>query len=230
MNIKKCELCPRKCGVDRTEKCGFCGETDKIRIANFQLHFWEEPVISGKNGSGTVFFSGCVLKCVFCQNYEISAQNKGYEVSVDRLSEIFLELQEKGAHNINLVNPTHFVPQIIEALDLCSGKLTIPVVYNSGGYERVETIEKLKGYVDVFLPDLKYFDSDISKEYSKAEDYFINAISAIKKMAEITGKPIIENGLIKRGTIVRHLVLPNSRKDSIALIEKLGETFKKDEI
>lgn len=230
MNIKKCELCPRKCGVDRTEKCGFCGETDKIRIANFQLHFWEEPVISGKNGSGTVFFSGCVLKCVFCQNYEISAQNKGYEVSVDRLSEIFLELQEKGAHNINLVNPTHFVPQIIEALDLCKGKLTIPVVYNSGGYERVETIEKLKGYVDVFLPDLKYFDSGISKEYSKAEDYFENAISAIKKMAEITGKPIIENGLIKRGTIVRHLVLPNSRKDSIALIEKLGETFKKDEI
>ncbi len=230
MNIKKCELCPRKCGVDRTEKCGFCGETYEIHIANFQLHFWEEPIISGKNGSGTVFFSGCVLKCVFCQNYEISAQNKGYTVSVKRLAEIFLELQEKGAHNINLVNPTHFVPQIIEALDLCKGKLHIPVVYNSGGYERVETIEKLKGYVDVFMPDLKYFDSEISREYSKAEDYFINAISAIKKMVEITGKPHIENGLIKHGTIVRHLVLPNHRKDSIEVINKLGETFKKDEI
>lgn len=230
MNLNKCELCPRKCGVDRTVRCGFCGQNDKIHIANYQLHFWEEPLISGTNGSGTVFFSGCVLKCVFCQNYEISTENKGYEISTKRLSEIFLELKNKGAHNINLVNPTHFVPQIIEALDLCKEKLDIPVVYNSGGYERVETIEQLREYVDVFLPDLKYFDNEISSEYSKAPDYFINSFLAIKKMVEITGKPQIKNGLIKKGTIVRHLVLPNHRKDSIALINKLGESFGSDEI
>lgn len=229
-SMEKCELCPRKCGVDRTKKCGFCGETDEIRIANFQLHFWEEPVISGKNGSGTVFFSGCVLKCVFCQNYEISALNKGYVVSEKRLSEIFLELQEKGANNINLVNPTHFVPQIIRALDLVRGKLQIPVVYNCGGYENTETLEMLRGYVDVFLPDLKYFDSAISKEYSMAENYFEKAINAIGKMVEITGKPVVEKGLIKRGTVVRHLVLPNHRKDSIEVVKRLGERFGKDEI
>lgn len=230
MNLNKCELCPRKCGVDRTKQCGFCSQTDEVRIANFQLHFWEEPVVSGKNGSGTVFFSGCVLKCVFCQNYEISAQNKGYAVTIERLSEIFLELQSRGANNINLVNPTHFVPQILKALDLVKEKLEIPVVYNCGGYERVETIEKLQGYVDVFLPDLKYFSKDISGEFSKAEDYFENAISALKKMTEITGKPVIEKGLIKKGTIVRHLVLPNHRKDSIEVVKRLGEAFEKDEI
>lgn len=229
-DIRKCLLCPRRCGVDRSKNRGFCGETEKVRIANYQLHFWEEPVVSGKNGSGTVFFSGCVLKCVFCQNYEISAQNKGYEVSVQRLGEIFLELQEKNAHNINLVNPTHFVPQIIDALDLVKGKLEIPVVYNSGGYERAETIESLKGYVDIFLPDIKYFSADLSGKYSKAEDYFENAFCAVKKMVEITGKPKIENGIIKKGTIVRHLVLPNCRKDSLEIIRRLGEFFKSDEI
>lgn len=230
MEITKCELCPRRCKADRTKGYGFCGENHEIRIANYQLHFWEEPVISGKNGSGTVFFSGCVLKCVFCQNYEISAQNKGYVVTPQRLGEIFLELQQKGANNINLVNPTHFVPQILKALDLVKGKLKIPVVYNCGGYERVETLEMLRGYVDIFLPDVKYFSKDISKKYSKAEDYFENSIKAVKKMVELVGKPKLENGLMKKGVIVRHLVLPNCRKDSIEVINRLGESFSKDEI
>lgn len=230
MDLKNCKLCPRQCGIDRTQKYGFCGQNHEIRIANYQLHMWEEPVISGEKGSGTVFFSGCVLKCVFCQNYEISAGNKGYTISTKRLSEIFLELQSKGANNINLVNPTHFVPQIIEALDVVKDSLKIPVVYNCGGYERVETVEALKGYVDIFLPDVKYYSGEISKKYSKAENYFENAISAVKKMVEIVGKPVIENGLMKKGVIVRHLVLPNCRKDSIRVVDKLGETFKSDEI
>lgn len=230
MDITKCELCPRRCKVDRTKGYGFCGENYEIRIANYQLHFWEEPVISGKNGSGTVFFSGCVLKCVFCQNYEISAQNKGYVITPQRLGEIFLSLQEKGANNINLVNPTHFVPQILQALDLVKSELKIPVVYNCGGYERVETLEMLKGYVDIFLPDVKYFSGEISKKYSKAEDYFENSIKAVKKMVELVGKPVIQDGLMKQGVIVRHLVLPNCRKDSIQVVKALGENFSKDEI
>lgn len=230
MNLNSCDLCPRSCGIDRSLKKGFCGETDKIRIANYQLHHWEEPVISGKNGSGTVFFSGCVLKCVFCQNYEISAESKGFEVTPEELGEIFLKLKKMGAENINLVNPTHFVPQIIHALKLVKSDLSIPVVYNSGGYESLETLDALEGFVDIFLPDLKYFDSGISAKYSKAPDYFEKAFAAIRKMAGISGKPVIENGLMKKGTIVRHLVLPNCRKDSIEIVKRLGETFKSDEI
>lgn len=218
------------CGADRTRSKGFCGQTDKLRIANYQLHMWEEPVISGKNGSGTVFFSGCVQRCVFCQNYEISALGKGYEISTERLAEIFLELQDMGAHNINLVNPTHFLPQITDAIVMVRNKLKIPVVYNSGGYERAEIIEKLKGFVDVFLPDVKYFSDENAKSFSASPDYFSNAISAVKKMYEITGKPVVENGLIKRGTIIRHLVLPNNRKDSVEVLKRLGEVFKPDEI
>lgn len=230
MSLSGCELCPRKCKIDRTKHRGFCGETDEVRIANYQLHMWEEPVISGKNGSGTVFFSGCVLKCVFCQNYEISAMNKGYCVSIDELADIFLKLQSMGADNINLVNPTHFVPQIINALDKVKGKLHLPVIYNSGGYERVETVGALRDRVDVFLPDLKYFSEDASMEFSRASDYFENAVKAIKAMAKQTGKPVIEDGLIKKGTVVRHLVLPNMRKDSIKIIESLAENFSRDEI
>lgn len=230
MNLNSCDLCPRSCGIDRSLKKGFCGETDKIRIANYQLHYWEEPVISGKNGSGTVFFSGCVLKCVFCQNYEISAESKGFEVTPEELGEIFLKLKKMGAENINLVNPTHFVPQIIHALKLVKSDLSIPVVYNSGGYESLETLDALEGFVDIFLPDLKYFDSGISAKYSKAPDYFEKAFAAIRKMAGISGKPVIENGLMKKGTIVRHLVLPNCRKDSIEIVKRIGETFKSDEI
>lgn len=229
--LKKCRLCPRQCGVDRTKTKGFCGEGDSLRIARWGRHYWEEPCISGKEGSGTVFFCGCSLKCVFCQNYEISQQNTGYEISVQELADIFLSLQQKGANNINLVNPTHFVPQILCALDSIKEKLTIPVVYNCGGYERAETIRLLERYVDIFLPDLKYFDSELSLKYSKAKDYFDNAITAIKEMVKIAGKPEFDDrGILQKGVIIRHLVLPGSRKDSIQLMDIIGETFSKDEI
>ncbi|MBR6336224.1 MAG: radical SAM protein [Ruminococcus sp.] len=229
--LKQCRLCPRQCGIDRTKTKGFCGEGDSLRIARWGRHYWEEPCISGKEGSGTVFFCGCSLKCVFCQNYEISQQNTGYEISVQELADIFLSLQQKGANNINLVNPTHFVPQILCALDIVKDNLTIPVVYNCGGYERAETIRLLEGYVDIFLPDLKYFDSELSLKYSKAKDYFDNAITAIKEMVKIAGKPEFDDrGILQKGVIIRHLVLPGSRKDSIQLMDIIGETFSKDKI
>ena len=229
--LENCTLCPRECGADRYKSKGFCGEGSDVRIARAELHHWEEPCISGKNGSGTVFFSGCSLKCCFCQNYEISSENKGFALTERQLADTFLMLQDKGAENINLVNPTHFVVQIINALDLCKNKLKIPIIYNCGGYEKVDTIKKLRGYVDIFLPDLKYFDSDISKKYSKAEDYFEVTSKAIKAMIEITGKPIFDdNNMLKKGVVVRHLVLPNCRHDSIKLMNWLGDNFKSDEI
>lgn len=230
-NPKSCALCPRSCKADRTKTTGFCGGKDKLKAARAALHFWEEPCISGDKGSGTVFFSGCVLKCCFCQNYPLSAENFGKEITVERLSEIFLELQEKGAHNINLVNPTHFVPWILNALDLIKAELKIPVVYNSGGYETIETIKALRGYVDIFLPDFKYIDSESAKKYSLAPDYMDFALPAIKKMAEISGKPQFDSdGIMKKGTIVRHLVLPSHRSESIKLLGILRESFPQDEI
>ena len=229
--LKECKLCPRQCGIDRTAAKGFCGETDIVRIARWGRHYWEEPCISGKEGSGTVFFCGCSLKCIFCQNYEISQENTGYEISIDELADIFLRLQEKGANNINLVNPTHFVPQILSALDKVKNKLSVPVVYNCGGYERYKTIELLKDYIDIFLPDIKYYDSGISLKYSKAKDYFDNAIKAVEEMAIVAGKPVFDDrGILKKGVIIRHLVLPSCRHDSIKLMDMIGQTFKKDEI
>ncbi len=229
--LKNCRLCPRKCGINRYEKKGFCGENAQVRIARAELHFWEEPCISGTNGSGTVFFSGCCLKCCFCQNYEISAEGKGFPLTENELAETFLRLQNMGAHNINLVNPTHFVPNIIKALDICGESLKIPVVYNSGGYENDETLDLLGSRVKIFLPDLKYCDSEISMKYSHAKDYFEQAGQAIKKMTAIAGKPRFdENGLMTSGVIIRHLVLPSHRKDSIRLMDWLGENFAPDEI
>lgn len=229
--LERCTLCPRRCGVNRYEKAGFCGEKSAVRIARAELHYWEEPCISGSKGSGTVFFSGCALKCCFCQNYEISAEGKGFSVTEKELADIFIMLQNRGAHNINLVNPTHFVPQILKALELAGDKLKIPVVYNSGGYDDLETLELLRGKVSIFLPDLKYCDSGLSKRFSNAADYFDKASAAIKKMAEIAGKPVFdENGIMQRGVIVRHLVLPNCRHDSAKLIGWLTDTFEKDEI
>lgn len=190
---------------------------------------WEEPCISGTNGSGTVFFSGCSLKCCFCQNYRISAENFGREITVKRLSEIFLELQDKGAHNINLVSPTHYVPQIIAALDMCRDKLHIPVAYNCGGYEKAETIEMLRGYVDIFMPDMKYYSSELSEKYSAAPDYFEYASKAIAKMIEIAGEPVFdENGIMQRGVIIRHMVLPTHRRDSEEVLKKLYKLYGKD--
>ncbi|WP_124098690.1 radical SAM protein [Ruminococcus sp. Marseille-P6503] len=230
-SLENCRLCPRECGINRYERTGYCGEGANIRIARADLHFWEEPCISGKNGSGTVFFSGCALKCRFCQNYEISAENKGFEISVKQLATIFLMLQSKGAENINLVNPTHFVPQIISALELCRNRLNIPVVYNCGGYEKTETLELMRGYADIFLPDLKYYSNKLSSEYSKADDYFEKSLKAVIKMREIAGKPQFDkHGMLKKGVMIRHLVLPNHRRDSIEIMKILGRVFEKDDI
>ena len=224
-----CRLCPRKCGADRVNSMGFCGMGQTLRLARAALHHWEEPCISGTNGSGAVFFSGCVMRCVFCQNYEISAGGKGKDISIQRLSEIFLELQEQGAHNINLVNPTHYVPQIIRALDKTGDRLEIPVVYNSGGYERVETLRALSGYVDIYLPDIKYFSDGLARELSDAPDYFETAMAAAEEMLRQTGKPdFAENGLLKKGVVIRHLVLPYHYRESVEVIRRVGERFGKD--
>lgn len=192
---------------------------------------WEEPCISGERGSGTVFFSGCTLKCCFCQNYEISHQNKGYYITEEELAQIFLKLQDEGAHNINLVSPTPFIPSVKKALESVKDRLLIPVVCNCGGYERVETVKELDVYVDVWLPDLKYYSSEASLKYSGAKDYFEVAIKAIKQMQKQVGKPVYaEDGTLKKGVLVRHLVLPTLRKDSQKIIEALKENFEPDDI
>ena len=230
MDLHNCTLCPRKCGADRYTSTGFCGCGTNIRAAKAYLHMWEEPCISGTNGSGTVFFSGCCMKCCFCQNYKISSENFGKEISVERLAEIFLELQEKGAHNINLVSPTPYVPQIIEALELCREKLNVPIVYNTGGYERVETLKMLEGYVDVYLPDFKYYDNGLAEKYSSAKNYFESVIAALKEMYRQVGAYQIEDGIMRRGMIIRHLALPSHRRDSVKVFEWIAENFPKDGI
>ncbi len=208
---------------------GFCGVGRTIRLARAALHHWEEPCISGSRGSGAVFFSGCVMRCVFCQNYRISAEAAGRDISTERLSEIFLELQRQGAHNIDLVNPTHYVPEIIRALDMIGNRLNIPVVYNSGGYERVETLRALSGYVDIYLPDIKYFSDELARELSSAEGYFEAAMAAAEEMLRQTGKPEFDGeGLLKKGVIIRHLVLPYQYRDSAEVIKRVGERFGKD--
>lgn len=227
--MESCRLCPRRCGVNRYSSRGYCGEGAEISAAKAYLHMWEEPCISGKNGSGTVFFSGCSLKCLFCQNYKISVENFGKKITAERLSEIFLALEEKGAHNINLVSPTHFVPRITEALDLCRGKLKIPVIYNCGGYELESTVGMLKGYVDIFMPDLKYSDSSLSEKYSAAADYFQYASAAISKMIEAAGKPVFDGGgMLKSGVIIRHMVLPSHYRDSIKIIKEIKRLYPAD--
>ena len=222
-----CTLCPRMCNADRSVSVGFCGVGSGIKAARAGLHHWEEPCISGSRGSGTVFFSGCVMRCVYCQNYRISALREGAEISVQRLAEIFLELKEQGAHNINLVSPTQFVPQIIEALDSVRGRLGIPVVYNTGGYERVETLRLLEGYVDIYLPDVKYYSEEAAR-LSEAPNYFEKAMAAVGEMLRQTGKPQFDGELLKKGTIVRHMVIPNYYKDSVEVIRRVGERFGQD--
>jgi len=217
--IDPCNLCPRQCGVNRNIETGFCGCRAQVKIARAALHFWEEPCISGTRGSGTVFFSGCNLGCVYCQNHEISRGSAGREVSVERLSEIFLELQGKGAHNINLVTATPYTPQVCRALDMARPKLVVPVVYNCGGYEAMETIRALQGYVDIYLPDIKYFNSDMARRYSGAPDYFDAAAKAVQEMISQTdGLEYEADGLLKRGVVIRHLVLPGGRKDSMEIL------------
>jgi len=211
-----CKLCPNECNINRKTNKGVCGESDKIRIAKYYLHPFEEPFISGKDGSGTVFFSGCPLKCVFCQNYELSRSLRGKEISPEELASIFKQLEDMGANNINLVNPTHFVPSIKKAFEIY--KPNIPVVYNTHGYERIETLQIANEFVDIYLPDLKFCSNALSSRYTKAKNYFEVATKAIKFMME--SKPsVVEDGLMKKGVCVRHLILPLGVKDSIAIIE-----------
>lgn len=222
-----CHLCPRRCGVDRAVQLGFCGMGEGVRLARAALHHWEEPVISGTRGSGAVFFSGCTLRCVYCQNHDISAGGFGKEISTARLREIFEELIAQGAHNINLVTPTHFLPWILPAL---TPKLPVPVVYNCGGYERLETVRALKDTVDVWLPDLKYADGALAKHLSAAEDYFDVATAAIEEMVAQAGPPVIENGLLRRGVIIRHLVLPGHLDNTRAVIDYVSRRFPHGEV
>ena len=227
----KCDLCPRKCLVDRKKgEKGICGQTENLKVARAALHFWEEPCISGDAGSGAVFFSGCPLHCVFCQNENIANGTVGKEISLERLVDIFLELQEKGANNINLVTPGHFVPQIVKALDQARREgLALPIVYNTSSYETVDTIKMLEGYVDIYLPDFKYMSPVLSKKYSHAPDYAEVAKAAIAEMVRQTGKAVFVNGdednLILRGTIVRHLTLPGCMEDSMQILKYLHETY-----
>lgn len=228
MSDFECNICPRGCRAKRSRgETGFCGMTNELYVARADLHMWEEPCISGEAGSGTVFFSGCTLRCVFCQNYNIAAGKAGKKITVERLKEIFLELQGKGALNINLVTPTHYVCQIIEALRLAKKEgLSIPVVYNTSGYESVETLRKLEGLVDVYLPDFKYVSSELSFKYSNAADYFNVAALALKEMYRQTGNAVFDSdGIIKKGIIVRHLVLPGCVSDSKAVIKYLYDNY-----
>ncbi len=230
MNLSKCDICPRKCGVNREKgELGFCKMKDKIKIARYSLHYWEEPIISGETGSGIIFFSGCNLKCIFCQNYKISSENMGKEISVERLKEICLELQNMGANNINLVTGTHFLPLIKEALILAKKEgLTIPIVYNTSSYENVESLKEMEGLIDIYLPDLKYYDNKLAENFSLANNYFEIATNAIKEMVRQTGKPVIENNIMKKGVIVRHLLLPNHLEDSKKIIKYLHDTYDED--
>ena len=230
MNLSKCDICPRKCGINREkDELGFCQMKDKIKIARYSLHYWEEPIISGETGSGTIFFSGCNLKCIFCQNYKISRENIGKEISAERLKEICLELQNMGANNINLVTGTHFLPLIKDALILAKKEgLTIPIVYNTSSYENVESLKEMEGLIDIYLPDLKYYDNKLAENFSLANNYFEIATNAIKEMVRQTGKPVIENNIMKKGVIVRHLLLPNHLEDSKKIIKYLHDTYNED--
>lgn len=226
-----CTLCPRKCKADRESSVGFCGVDSRIKIARADAHMWEEPCISGSRGSGTVFFSGCNLGCIFCQNYEISSGRGGRHVTEDELCDIVLSLQEKGVHNINFVTPTHYTDAILRVLDRIKHKLSVPVVWNTGGYERVETVERLSGYVDIFLPDMKYVNPLVSQRYSGASDYFENASRALFKMFEIAGYPQFDkDGMMTRGVLVRHLVLPSNIKESFAVLDFLAKSFDKERL
>ena len=239
--MEQCRLCGRRCGINRTIRAGRCGMTERVYAARAALHMWEEPCISGKEGSGTVFFTGCPLGCVFCQNREIALGRRkvphknigsrdetiGVPVTVEQLAETFLDLERQYANNINLVTPTHFAPQIVRAVRIARARgLAIPIVYNTGSYETEETVRSLEGTVDVFLPDLKFMDPEISDRYAKAPDYFEVAEKAIRAMVEIAGQPTFdERGMMKRGVIVRHMVLPGHTKDSKRIISYLHETY-----
>ena len=224
---KKCNLCPRNCLIDRSKTLGYCKATDKVKVARSALHYFEEPSISGNNGSGTIFFSNCNLKCCYCQNKEISTDGFGKEITIERLSEMMLELEEKHANNINLVTPTHYVPSIIEAIKLARSKgLSIPIVYNTSGYESVETLKLLDGYIDIYLTDFKYFDNKLGKDLSKCSNYFEVISKALDEMYRQTGKnKFNKNGLMTKGIIVRCLVLPTKSDDAKKIIDYLYKKY-----
>ncbi len=229
--LSNCRLCPHKCGVNRLEgKKGICHCDNKVKIALASLHFYEEPCISGVNGSGTVFFTNCNLRCQYCQNYEISQLQKGKEVTIEHLADIFVRQQQKGAHNLNLVTPTSYVYHIIEALDIAKKRgLSIPVIYNTNGYETVETIQELEGYVDVYLPDLKYYSDEIAKKYSGVDNYFEIATKAIRQMYKQVGKVTLnEQGMVQKGVILRHLVLPNHIQNTKHILKWIKENLPQD--
>lgn len=221
-----CNACPRKCNVERNIgefSRGFCKMPYNAVLARASLHLWEEPVISGERGSGAIFFSGCNLRCVFCQNFEISHENFGKQVSKSEFIDIVKNLENQGAHTINLVNPTHFVPLIKEVFS--EYKPSVPVVYNTGGYDDVESIRSLQGLIDVYLPDLKYFDSDVSKKYSNAENYFEKASKAVLEMQRQVGESVIKDGIMQKGMIIRHLVLPKNTDQSIKILRWIKDNL-----
>lgn len=225
-----CTLCPRKCNVDRNKTLGVCLVSNTLKVARASLHFWEEPCLSGKSGSGTIFFSNCNLKCVFCQNREISLGHAGKEITIDRFSEICLELQSKGALNINLVTPTHYIPQIKEGLIKAKESgLSIPVVYNTSSYEMVDALRELDGLIDIYLPDLKYYSNYYANIYSHAPDYFKYATTSIKEMFRQVGTPVFDDdGIMKKGVIVRHLLLPGLEDDSKKILSYLYNEYHDD--
>ena len=228
--LEKCEICPHQCLVNRNKgQVGRCKSTDKIKIALYSVHDFEEPCISGKNGSGTVFFSNCNLNCVYCQNYEISQKEKGKEITIEELANIFLDLQSRNVNNINLVTPTSYAVQIIEAIKIAKNNgLKIPIVYNTNSYENIETLKMLEGYIDIYLPDLKYAENDLDKKYSKVDNYFEIATKAIKEMYNQVGSPVLdENGIMKKGLMIRHLVLPNNIQNSKDVLKWLKENIDK---
>ncbi len=223
MSANECRDCPRNCGANRESAPGVCGAPDEFRLARAALHFWEEPCISGRNGSGAVFFSGCNLKCVYCQNYEISTQNNGKSVSDDELIGIFEDLIEQGAENINLVNPTHYANRLAGLLS--KWQCPVPVVYNSSGYESVETLKRLEGIIDIYLPDFKYIRRDKAQRYSKAADYPEIAMAALSEMRRQCPEDEFENGIMNRGMIIRHLILPANTNSSLEILDYLAKHF-----
>lgn len=226
--LNKCEICPRKCKVNRNNgELGYCKASNKMKIGGYHLHMWEEPIITGKNGSGTIFFSYCNLRCAYCQNYDLSFDSVGEYITIERLSDIMLELQEMQAENVNLVTPTHYIPLIKNSIVLAKEKgLKIPIVYNTSGYESVESLKTLEGLIDIYLPDFKYYDNSLGK-YSSVADYFNITSLALKEMYRQVGKPKYnKKGILKKGVIVRHLVLPNNYQDSKKIINYLYQEYK----
>ena len=226
--LEKCTICPHNCGINRlNNQIGRCKSKNIVKIALYSTHNFEEPCISGKKGSGTVFFSNCNMNCVFCQNYEISQQGKGREISIDELASIFIKQQEKDVENINLVTPTSYVPQIIEAIKIARNDgLKLPIVYNTNGYEKVETLKMLEGYIDIYLPDFKYSDNELAKRLSKVDNYFEIVTEALKEMYRQTGKSIFnDDGIMQKGMIIRHLVLPNHILNSRRVLKWINENM-----